>query len=86
MSTWWARGCYGSEVCGLQGSLNYLSYEPETQMKTGQIGKDLNICMPVQLTQSEVTDLFKPIPQRVESLLLIMSGVKSFSKSLPQDI
>lgn len=55
-------------------------------MKTGQIGKDLNICMPVQLTQSEVTDLFKPIPQRVESLLLIMSGVKSFSKSLPQDI
>lgn len=55
-------------------------------MKTVQIGKDLNICMPVQLTQSEVTDLFKPILQREESLLLIMSGVKSFSKSLPQDI
>lgn len=55
-------------------------------MKTEQIGEDLNICVPVQLTQSEVTDLFKPFLQREESLLLIMSGVKSFSKSLPQDI
>lgn len=86
MCTWWARGCYGSEVCGSQGSLNYPSYEPETQIKTVQIGEDLNICVPVQMTQSEVTDLFKPVLQREESLLLIMSGVKSFSKSLPQDI
>lgn len=52
-------------------------------MKIVQIEKDLNICITVHLTQSEVTDPFNPILQGEESLLLIMSGVKSFSKSLP---
>lgn len=52
-------------------------------MKLVQIKKDLNICMPMHLTQSKVTDPFDPILQREESLLLIMSGVRRFSKSLP---
>lgn len=55
-------------------------------MKIVQIERDLNVCVPVHVTRSEVRDPFKPILQGDESLLLIMSGVKSFSKSLPQDI
>lgn len=76
-------GCCGSGVWDLQGPLNYPGYERETQMKLEQIEKDLNICMPMHLTQSEVTDPFDPILQREERLLLIMSGVRRFSKSLP---
>lgn len=64
MCSWRATGRYGSGVWGLQGLLNYPGYETETQMKIVQIEKDLNICMVVPVTQSGVTDPFKPILQR----------------------